>query len=88
MHYSNEEITKRADKQLRQSEECQRRILETVDFAKRQWVIQNLERIIAEQHADITDEEFQQLVENSLQFMNEQEARSNIVVNEITLGGC
>lgn len=88
MNYSNEEITKRANKHLRQSEECQRRILETVDFAKRQWVIQNLERIIAEQKADITNEEFQQLVENSLQFMNEQEMQRNIVVNEITLGGC
>ena len=86
MSYSNEEITKSVNEHLRQSEECQRQMLETLEFKKRQWVTQNVQRIIAEQGATITDDEFQQIVENSLQFMNDQEAQGTIVVNEVTLG--
>jgi len=87
MSYTDKEFIDAVNERLRKDEECHRQVLEAFEAKKRQWATETVRKIIAEQGLIVTDEEFQQCVQEALRIMDEHPHRGTIVVNEIQLGG-
>lgn len=87
MSYTDEELIEHVNAQIRRDEELHRETLECLEVKKALHARQTLRKIVTEQSISLTDEEFEQAVQESLRFMDTQPVQCTIVVNEIQLGG-